>query len=96
MRGGHSPGSFFSREAVAGLNAKYTALMGSLHHLSIEMEAKEFPKPSHREMTHRSAAVSSAVRVLLDGKTPPPLEGKNKKRGETYFEDLDNIDEELL
>ena len=91
---GYSPGSVFSHEAVAGFNAKYTALLGSLHHLALQMEAKQFPVKSHREWTHRSTAVSSAVRTLLDGKTPPRLTGKNKKRGEVDIDDLADFDEE--
>ena len=92
---GHSPGSYFTQAAVAGFSAKYTSLLGSLHHLSIQMEAKEFPRQNHREWTHRSAAISSAVRTLLDGKTPPPLIGKHKKRGVVDAEDLTNFDEKL-
>ena len=91
---GHSPGSVFSHEAVAGLIAKYTALTGSLHHLSIQMDSKKFPSKSQREMAHRSAAISAAVKTLLDGKNDPPATGKNKPRGEIDLDAVHNHDEE--
>ena len=92
---GHSPGSYFTQDAVASFNAKYVALTASLHHLARQMEAKEFPVKSHREWTHRATAVSSAVRTLLDGKTPPPsVRKKQQRRGlitaEDYIEETDN------
>ena len=88
---GHSPGSFFTQQAVAGFNAKYVSLLGSLHHLALQMEAKQFPVKHHREWTHRSTAVSSAVKTLLEGKNPPP----SKKRGLVTADDYIETDEEL-
>ena len=93
---GHSPGSYFTQDAVASFNAKYVALTASLHHLARQMEAKEFPVKSHREWTHRAVAVSSAVKTLLDGKTPPPSARKKQQRRLITAEDYIETDDEEL
>ena len=92
---GNSPSTFFSQDALASLKGRYFSLMTSLHSLALEMETKQFPKPNLHEWSHRSASVSSAVRILLDGKTPPPLTGKHKKRGLITADDYTGPDEEL-
>lgn len=91
---GHSPGSYFTQEAVNGFNTRYTGLLASLHSLALEMECKHFPAKSHRELVHKSTAISSAVRILIDGKTPPPLTGKHKPRGVIDPDELSALDEE--
>lgn len=92
---GQSPRIYFTQEALAGFNQRYASLTATLHSLSLELEGKKFPAISCREWTHRSTAIASAVKTLIDGKTPPPLEGKHKKRGLITADDFDGPDEEL-
>ena len=93
---GQSPGTFFTQDALASFKGRYFSLMTSLHSLALEMEAKKFPANGCREWTHRSTAISAAVKTLIDGKSPPPLTGKYKKRGLVTADDYASIDEELL
>ena len=90
-----SPASFFSMEAMTGFNRRYASLTASLHSLALEVEGKRFPSQACREWTHRSTAISSAVRTLIDGKTPPPLTGKHKKRGVIDVDAVHKSDEEM-
>ena len=87
-------GTYFTKENVREFHNLYSTLLASLHSLSLQMEAKTFPALDNREWTHRSTAVSSAVRTLIDGKTPPRLTGKNKPRGVANPDDLFALDEE--
>lgn len=91
---GQSPSSYFTRDVVAGFHNRYNALMASLHGLSLEMESKRFSAPVNREWTHRSIAVSSAVRALIDGqKVPRKKASKYQTRGEITADEY--TDEEL-
>lgn len=92
---GHSPSAYFTQSALGGFNQRYASLTASLHSLALELEGKQFPANGCHEWTHRSTAISSAVKVLIDGKTPPPLTGKNKKRGLITADDYTGTDEEL-
>ena len=92
---GQSPSAYFTQSALAGFNQRYASLTASLHSLALEVEQRKFPAKGCREWTHRATAISSAVRVLIDGKNPPPLEGKNKKRGIVTADDYTGTDEEL-
>ena len=93
---GHSPGSYFSREAVGGFNNRYASLLASLHALALELESKEFPSRYTREWKHRSTAVSSAVRTLIDGKNAPRARpSKYRNRMEITADDYNETDEEL-
>ena len=92
---GHSPSAYFTQSALGGFKQRYVSLTASLHSLALEVEQRKFPSKGCREWTHRTTAISSAVRVLIDGKTPPPLEGKNKPRGIVTADDYTGPDEEL-
>ena len=92
---GQSPSAYFTQEALSGFNRRYASLTASLHSLSLELEGKHFPAKGCHEWTHRSLAISSAVKTLIDGKTPPPLEGKHRKRGLITADDYTGTDEEL-
>ena len=70
---GQSPSAYFTQEALSGFHRRYESLTASLHALALEVEQKKFPSKGCREWTHRATAISSAVRVLIDGKTPPPV-----------------------
>ncbi len=70
--------------------------MATLHALALQMEAKKFPLKNDKEWTHRSTAVSLAVRALLDGqKLPPSTKNKHDRRGEITAAEFDEIEEEL-
>ena len=91
---GQSPSSYFTKDVIAGFNNRYNSLMASLHGLSLEMESKQFSAPVNREWTHRSIAVSSAVKVLIDGKkVPRKKSSKYQSRGEITADEY--TDEEL-
>ena len=93
---GHSPGSYFTQEAVKGFDSRYNGLLASLHSLALEMEGKHFPAKSKREWVHRSTAVSSAVRTLIDGKKVPRARpSKYRNHMEITDDDFNEIDEEL-
>ena len=92
---GHSPGTYFTQEALTGFHQRYASLTASLHSLALEVEAKKFPAKGSREWLARSLAISAAVKTLIDGKTPPPLEGKHRKRGLITADDYTGTDEEL-
>ena len=88
---GQSPSAYFTQSALAGFNQRYASLTASLHSLALEVEGKKFPSNGCHEWTHRSTAISRAVKILVDGKIPPPLEGKHRKRGQIKFDDVEPV-----
>lgn len=92
---GQSPSAYFTQEVLNGFHRRYESLTASLHALALEVEQKKFPSKGCREWTHRSTAISGAVRLLIAGKTPPPLTGKHKKRGVRDVDALFKLDEEM-
>ena len=69
---GRSPTAYFTQDSLQEFSRRYASLTASLHSLAMEVEQKKFPAKGCREWKHRAAAISSAVKVLIDGKTPPP------------------------